>query len=47
MPEWLERKIRIDAMKAGLKPGTSAFNRYVYKILNKIKQERVKKRHKK
>lgn len=41
MPKKLEHKLKQGAEKIGLKPGSDAYNRYVYGPLSKI--EKVKK----
>ena len=44
MPLAEERRIRYEARRAGLKPGSERLNSYVYGTLNKIKEARRKKR---
>ena len=44
MPLAEERRIRYEARRAGLKPGSERYQAYVYGTLNKIKEARRKKR---
>ena len=44
MPIAEERRIRYEARRAGLKPGSERYQAYVYGTLNKIKEARKRKR---
>ena len=44
MPLAEERRIRYEARRAGLKPGSERYQAYVYGTLAKIKEARRKKR---
>lgn len=43
MPEWLHKKVVRSAKKAGLKPGSSRFDAYVYSTLRKYKERKARK----
>jgi len=47
MPKKLHHKLAKAARKAGLRPGTAAYNAYVYGTMQKIEAARKKKHHKK
>ncbi len=40
MPEWLHKRLKRSAKKAGLKPGSARFNAYVFSTLEKYKKRR-------
>lgn len=41
MPKWLEDKLKAEAVKQGLKPGSKEYDAYVYGTLNKYEKEQA------